>query len=48
MRLIFLDRCISQHAHVIVYVEVEQGARLSACLGDQEGVECIVLEDADK
>ena len=45
---IFLDCGIGEHAHVVVYIKIEQGARLAAGLGDEERVECVMLKGKDK
>ena len=43
VRLVLLDGRISEKAHVVVDVEVEERARLSAGLVDDEIVKCVVL-----
>lgn len=43
MRFIFLFRSIGQKAHVIVYIEVEERARLSTGLVDDKIIKGVVL-----
>ena len=48
VRLVLLDCGVGKHSHVVVHVEIEQRTRLSAGLGDEKRVECVVLRRKDK
>ena len=45
VRFILLHSCIGEHSYIIMYVELEQGSRLSSSLGSDKVVEGQMLDE---